>query len=386
MSVFDNILRIFCCASHADVAPAAAEKDVNVVLCRSDSHVAEYSEGQNAMLEALDGAGKEGAGCAEVELTAENKEAVVQPVDEKPAGCEAVPFETEPAPSGRVPGENADDLGVLEEIARYAERMQSEDSLLEGGARDKALDTDESLDGILEDHIAGQRNSKLFGPVDARAADCTASLPGHRPENILDSAETVSDDEPVNYNGFFLPPQTGNKPTLVLDLDHTLVFPSNKKPDGPSFDVTICLDGQYQQIWVVERPYLREFLDALHLEYELVVFTAGIGEYGRAIVSQIDRDGRIAHVLHRRHCTPLEHSGGEASLYVKDLSRLGRDLRRTIIVDDREYSFLFNFANGQFIPPFTGDSGDSALLRLREYLLECLKLPDFSNRQCLGYE
>ena len=48
--------------------------------------------------------------------------------------------------------------------------------------------------------------------------------------------------------------------------------------------------------------------------------------------------------------------GGRA--HVKDLSRLGRDLARVVLVDDSAWSFLAQPANGVPVAPFLGNLGD----------------------------
>jgi len=48
--------------------------------------------------------------------------------------------------------------------------------------------------------------------------------------------------------------------------------------------------------------------------------------------------------------------GGRA--HVKDLSRLGRDLARVVLVDDSAWAFLAQPANGVPIAPFLGNLGD----------------------------
>ena len=62
--------------------------------------------------------------------------------------------------------------------------------------------------------------------------------------------------------------------------------------------------------------------------FEVVVFTAGLKEYADWILNQIDKHKYISHRLYRNNCI---FNGG---VYLKDLNRLGRDLKKTIIVDN----------------------------------------------------
>lgn len=185
----------------------------------------------------------------------------------------------------------------------------------------------------------------------------------------------------------FLPAKTDDKPILVLDLDHTLVYPTSLKQSEEAYPVEITVKDNRQVIWVQERPHAREFIRDMAEHYEVILFTAGIRQYAEFVMRKLDPQGLIKSLLDRSHCTAMESVGRDGGvLYLKELKYLGRDLKRTIIVDDREYSYIMNYINGQYIPPFYGDRGDSILLDLRDYLLECLLLKDFTTRTCLSYD
>lgn len=70
--------------------------------------------------------------------------------------------------------------------------------------------------------------------------------------------------------------------------------------------------------------------------YEVVIFTAALQDYADFILDKIDPDRQlIKHRLYRQHTTFKEKEG----VYLKDLSRLGRDLRRTMILDNVKENF-----------------------------------------------
>jgi len=103
--------------------------------------------------------------------------------------------------------------------------------------------------------------------------------------------------------------------TLVLDLDETLVH----------FDPKI---RTYRP-----RPGALRFLDEMSKYFELVVFTAGLKDYADWILNDFDKAGYVTHRLYR------DHTKYRNGVYTKDLSKLGRDLTKIIIIDNIEENF-----------------------------------------------
>jgi RNA polymerase II subunit A small phosphatase-like protein len=67
--------------------------------------------------------------------------------------------------------------------------------------------------------------------------------------------------------------------TLVLDLDETLVHSSFKPFDGkPDMTLRINFDRRVNDIYVLVRPGVKEFLESMARHYELVLFTASLSE------------------------------------------------------------------------------------------------------------
>ena len=69
-------------------------------------------------------------------------------------------------------------------------------------------------------------------------------------------------------------------------------------------------------------------MSELYPYFELVVFTAGLKDYADWILNDFDRAGYITSRLYRDH-TKFRHG-----IYMKDLSKLGRKLEKTIIIDN----------------------------------------------------
>jgi len=135
--------------------------------------------------------------------------------------------------------------------------------------------------------------------------------------------------------------------TLVLDLDETLVH----------FEAT---ERKFRL-----RPGCLGFLRSLTAPYfEIVVFTAASQEYADFILNVLDPEGsHIQHRLYRQHTHVTEEG-----VYLKDLSKLGRDLRKTIIVDNIADNFGMHSENGIEIKTWVGDPADRELDSLAVFL------------------
>jgi CTD small phosphatase-like protein 2 len=153
--------------------------------------------------------------------------------------------------------------------------------------------------------------------------------------------------------------------TLVLDLDETLLH-YMEKPEDPQ-------EGQLHI-----RPGAEEFLDTLSQHYEIVIFTAAMQDYADWALEHLSNRGCIAHRLYRQHAIP-----SASGFYVKDLSRIGRDLARTIIVDNIAENFQLQPENGIFIKSWFTDARDTALFELAPLLVAIAQSPVSDVRETL---
>lgn len=146
----------------------------------------------------------------------------------------------------------------------------------------------------------------------------------------------------------FLPPKTKATPlTLVLDLDETLVHYAQISNETGEFYI---------------RPFSQEFLIELSPFFEIVIFTAAVKCYADWIVDRLDTQGCISHRLYR--CSTKQQKG----VFIKDLSRIGRELSKTIIVDNNPDNFQYQSENGIFIKSWYDDPNDTALEELAKLL------------------
>ena len=131
----------------------------------------------------------------------------------------------------------------------------------------------------------------------------------------------------ININTPLIPFAPDKPYTLVLDLDDTI----SHVPQGTNI--------------IYLRPGLREFLESLNPYYELIVFTSGIKEYADQIINFIEIDQKyFDYRLYRQNASYLNEKN------YKDIKRLGRDLKRTIVIDDKEDNI--DISNGIIIKPF----------------------------------
>ena len=152
------------------------------------------------------------------------------------------------------------------------------------------------------------------------------------------------------------------KKTLVLDLDETLVHSSFKATSNYDFIINVEIEGRMTTVYVLKRPFVDRFLQAVSRKFEVVVFTASLRKYADPLLDVLDRDNLIRYRLYRNSCRPMQ--GG----FVKDLSRLGRSLSRTIIVDNNPHSYLLQPNNAIPIGTYIDNARDRELLDLIDYL------------------
>ncbi len=159
-----------------------------------------------------------------------------------------------------------------------------------------------------------------------------------------------------------LPPrkQGDDRPTLVLDLDETLVHCSIDALENADFHFPVVFNEVEYKVYVRQRPHFAQFLrDVIAYGFEIVVFTASQRVYADALLHLLDpRGDLIEHRLFRDSCI---HVAGN---FIKDLSVLGRDLARVAIIDNSPQTFGYQLDNGIPIESFFVDSSDTKLLQL----------------------
>ena len=175
----------------------------------------------------------------------------------------------------------------------------------------------------------------------------------------------------INKTQLLLPSQTSDKKTLVLDLDETLVHSQFMTFSTPS-DVVIQIEieNEMHDINVMIRPGVKEFLENMEKYYEIVIFTASVSKYADPLLDIIDKKGYCPYRLFREHC-PLINT-----TFVKDLQRLGRDLKDIVIVDNSPLSYSLHPKNGLPILTWFEDKSDRELFEIMPILEFLSNVPD----------
>ncbi len=168
----------------------------------------------------------------------------------------------------------------------------------------------------------------------------------------------------------FIREPSNKKYTIVLDLDETLINIEFKELESNK-----CI--------LHFRPGLFSFLTDIKPFCELITFTSASKEYAQPIINEIELKHKYFDYNFFR-----EHSIIYGNDFVKDISRIGRDMKKIIIVDNMKENFRLNLENGIKIAPFNGDINDNILYELKNLIISfyqqgyedlTLALHDYSN-------
>ena len=159
--------------------------------------------------------------------------------------------------------------------------------------------------------------------------------------------------------------------TLLLDLDETLVHCSVEPLKTYDIKFPVLFNGDEYNIFMRKRPYFKEFLEEVSKLFEVVVFTASQQAYADTLLDIVDPNKKyIKYRLFRTECMPVEGN------FVKNLKVLGRDLSKTIIIDNSPPAFTYQIDNGIPIESWFENKNDKELLYMIPILKKLLTVKD----------
>ena len=175
-----------------------------------------------------------------------------------------------------------------------------------------------------------------------------------------ENKSTLTDDEdsenlPQPDAPFFQPkkPEDKREYCLVLDLDETLVHYFEDENEA----------------YVKVRMGTENFIRELSKYCEIAIFTASTQNYADIVIDGLDCKDLIDYRLYRQHTTLIN------GVNIKDLSKLGRDMNKIIIIDNIEENYQMQPNNGLNISDFEGDEDDNELDYLLADLLNLVQQP-----------
>ena len=201
---------------------------------------------------------------------------------------------------------------------------------------------------VLNNHI--KANESITGKIDKTIRE---SISQENKTNLTDDDDSENLPQP---DPPFLPekdPSDKREYCLVLDLDETLVH----------------FFEDENEAYVKVRLGTENFIRQLSKYCEIAIFTASTKYYADIVIDGLDCKDLIDYRLYRQHTTVVD------GINVKDLSKLGRDLSKIIIIDNIEENYQNQKNNGLNICDFEGDENDNELNFLLEDLLKVVSQP-----------
>lgn len=119
-------------------------------------------------------------------------------------------------------------------------------------------------------------------------------------------------------------------------LAETLVHSTLEPCEDADFTFPVNFNFEEHIVYVRCRPHLKDFLERVSSLFEIIIFTASQSIYAEQLLNVLDPKRKIfRHRVYRESCVYVEGN------YLKDLTVLGRDLARVIIIDNSPQVWFF---------------------------------------------
>jgi len=167
------------------------------------------------------------------------------------------------------------------------------------------------------------------------------------------------------------------KDILIFDLDETLIHsePLKENEKINTSDKLFTLESLNIKVYV--RPGVLELLSYAKENFNLILMSAGIGEYCSAVLDYLKLKNYFCYIIPREYCIKID------DVYIKDIDIFRKTLyqnyeelidigtKECIIIDNNIYSFAMNLTQGVLISSFFTDlQEDNDLFDLIDYLKE----------------
>ncbi|KAK8845972.1 hypothetical protein M9Y10_020910 [Tritrichomonas musculus] len=153
-----------------------------------------------------------------------------------------------------------------------------------------------------------------------------------------------------------------SKPTIVVDLDDTLVHVTPILPKDSDKSNYFTIVVKRRKLYVQMRPNLQTFLDKLSKLFNIYVFTASEKSYANKIIDKILPNVKNCCRFFKDSCINLY------GYFVKDLEVIQTPLHQTLLLDDTAGSAIKNPKNLIKIKPWNGEKDDDILTSLLSVL------------------
>ncbi|XP_013817219.1 CTD small phosphatase-like protein isoform X5 [Apteryx mantelli] len=209
--------------------------------------------------------------------------------------------------------------------------------------------------------VTNPKEEEILSCAQDKVSQCNISLKKQRSRSIFSTLFCCFRDynvEPPSTNSTSALPPLVEENGGLQKGDQMQVMPIPSPISNADFIVPVEIDGTIHQVYVLKRPHVDEFLQRMGELFECVLFTASLAKYADPVADLLDRWGVFRARLFRESC--VFHRGN----YVKDLSRLGRELSKVIIVDNSPASYIFHPENAVPVQSWFDDMTDTELLDL----------------------